>query len=771
METPDDVQIEVEYNSDYSDEDELDLETSISSQNVQQKREEKKERGSVKMSTKLTPQLKGLMGEANLRFARGDTETAQQMCFEVIRSQPNAWEPYLTLSQIFEATDPSKCKGYLTIASYLNPSNSSTWCRLAEISLEEGNQKEALGLYTKCLNHDKKNIEVHRKRIKLAQELGDEHLILKFQEALINKLPEESHEEIIEVASNITKVYHEEKKYQKALSVLQIPFRTVPQHITPNLVNIMLELLLLTDQFSQCLDIFVDFCNFNFEIIVQSDGSISIKDYSMPANISIDLKTKFIICAIKLKCFDVAETLIDSIIIEEDVEVVGDLFLDICESLMALGQYKTALKLFVPLKKSKNYSLAGVWLKYSDCLAACDLIEQAIEGYFMVITLAPQHIEVIQPLAELLLKSNKKAEALDVMCYQTADRLNISVLILRSKVLRQIGDLDEYWKCIELLLSRHCVVFTNTSELKTILSGGRVADKIQRIQRLREFRNDFSEVVPNQNVICVLEPDVEEEYQLFRDALHFAMEIENYSQMQKLALMACTSKKFEKYFEEISLFGLLACFYNGDLNHGYYLARDAIVKHPDNNFLWNIFNMFAVSGDSRLSKFIYRFRTRVQDHEPSEILEANLDFYFANYNSALKYFMKEFRDNKSPYISFILGIITLHLSTISKHLGSDIKEQLLEITTYLFLYYSQCRSKMASQEIFFNLGRMYHHLGIMHLAEYYYKKVFDVENHLLSEYPEILCLKREAAFNLHLIYRKSGNSIAAKSVLMKYLVI
>ena len=34
---------------------------------------------------RLEPALQGLMGEANLRFARGDAETAERMCMEVIR--------------------------------------------------------------------------------------------------------------------------------------------------------------------------------------------------------------------------------------------------------------------------------------------------------------------------------------------------------------------------------------------------------------------------------------------------------------------------------------------------------------------------------------------------------------------------------------------------------------------------------------------------------------------------------------------------------------
>ncbi len=42
------------------------------------------------------------MGEANLRYARGDRETAIKMCMEIIRQDPAAPEPFQTLSTLYE---------------------------------------------------------------------------------------------------------------------------------------------------------------------------------------------------------------------------------------------------------------------------------------------------------------------------------------------------------------------------------------------------------------------------------------------------------------------------------------------------------------------------------------------------------------------------------------------------------------------------------------------------------------------------------------------
>ncbi len=42
------------------------------------------------------------MGEANLRFVRGDTDMAIRMCMEVIRQDPSVAEPFQTLATLYE---------------------------------------------------------------------------------------------------------------------------------------------------------------------------------------------------------------------------------------------------------------------------------------------------------------------------------------------------------------------------------------------------------------------------------------------------------------------------------------------------------------------------------------------------------------------------------------------------------------------------------------------------------------------------------------------
>ena len=89
---------------------------------------------------------------------------------------------------------------------------------------------------------------------------------------------------------------------------------------------------------------------------------------------------------------------------------------------------------------------------------------------------------------------------------------------------------------------------------------------------------------------------------------------------------------------------------------------------------------------------------------------------------------------------------------------------------------------ITSQESLYNLARAYHHVGLVSVAATYYEKVLAIHQkdlpipRLPNDGPEVTnnlkpgyCdLKREAAYNLHLIYKNSGSVDLARQVLKDY---
>lgn len=68
----------------------------------------------------------------------------------VCLSAPLAFEPFSTLAMIYEDDeDADKALQFGLIAAHLNPSDSEEWIRLAEMSLEQDNIRQAILCYTK----------------------------------------------------------------------------------------------------------------------------------------------------------------------------------------------------------------------------------------------------------------------------------------------------------------------------------------------------------------------------------------------------------------------------------------------------------------------------------------------------------------------------------------------------------------------------------------------------------------------------------------------
>ena len=86
-----------------------------------------------------------------------------------------------------------------------------------------------------------------------------------------------------------------------------------------------------------------------------------------PDVMPVDLRSKLIVCMIHLSYVD-ALLDVSKVLFSENVEEVGDLFLDVAEAHMDVGDYKNAKAALGSLVKSDNYNLVAVWMKYAECL-------------------------------------------------------------------------------------------------------------------------------------------------------------------------------------------------------------------------------------------------------------------------------------------------------------------------------------------------------------------------------------------------------------------
>lgn len=125
----------------------------------------------------LPPALQGMMGQANLCYVKGETEMAERLCLEIIRQEPTASEPYLTMAQIYENTDQEKYEELMLIAAHVT-STVFQWLSVADIFMEKGNLKKASFCYAKATRCDPKDLSIRMKRLEILQKLGDRKHVL-----------------------------------------------------------------------------------------------------------------------------------------------------------------------------------------------------------------------------------------------------------------------------------------------------------------------------------------------------------------------------------------------------------------------------------------------------------------------------------------------------------------------------------------------------------------------------------------------------------------
>ena len=138
-------------------------------------------------------EIQGLMGEANLAYARGETNKAIDVCLEVIKYAPKACEPFQLLSLLYsEMGLNEKALRVGLVAAQLNK-DPDEWVQLIQQAMIEGDEELVLFCYNNAIQCDPKNIELHVQRVRLLQEKKDARrlilaklMLLKYADAVEN---------------------------------------------------------------------------------------------------------------------------------------------------------------------------------------------------------------------------------------------------------------------------------------------------------------------------------------------------------------------------------------------------------------------------------------------------------------------------------------------------------------------------------------------------------------------------------------------------------
>ncbi len=634
--------------------------------------------------------------------------------------------------------------------------------------------KQAINCYAKASKFHPRDLNLRLRRIELLESIGEDKLAFRCTFGMLSVIPAEEGAFLLERAKFVSKKFVDENKMRQALCALNCAYGKVPDLFKLEDVNMYLELLISNGSYKTVLDVLCVHAGLNIVInedAVDTDNYITVCD--IPDSINLDFRSKLIVSLVHLRAFHLFGYLFENITKFIDVEEAGDCYLDIAEALMKEEKYREALKLLIPLVKSENYSLAAVWLRHADCYRAINQIDQAIESYQQVVKLAPQHFDARLTLSALLKKQGKYAAAMTVLEQDLENEIiDPCVLYERCFMLKETGNMEQYVDVSFFLLSRNAVKLRNTEEMTIAASIAKMSSKIAMI---KEHRVNNSEPVDDTDVPEFIksdnEPTLENEWNLFKDIIGICCEQKRFLLMQKIVLTMHTTRRFySTYSRELDFLGMLSSIYSRDSNLSYVLSKEVLNKNMDVPRAWNLFNVvLQFSIDIRYSRYLLRLFRRVELlHITPAMIRANYFLLSGSYKYAINDYMCIFEKTKSPLLALLIAITYSHLG---QQKFIEKKHAIIAHSLSYSSKYQELREDVAPHEVYYNLGRLHQHLGINHVAVHYYNKVLSYTSDLIKKNEDFLDLKREAAFNLHLIYKKSGNLHLARKCLYDYIVV
>ncbi|XP_001369886.2 general transcription factor 3C polypeptide 3 isoform X1 [Monodelphis domestica] len=776
-------------------------------------RETKKMMKEKRPRSKLPRALRGLMGEANIRFARGEREEAILMCMEIIRQAPLAYEPFSTLAMIYEDQgDMEKSLQFELISAHLNPSDTEEWVRLAEMSLEQDNIKQAIFCYTKALKYDPTNVRYLWERSSLYEQMGEHKMAMDGYRRILNLLSPFDGERFMQLARDMAKSYYEASDVTSAINIIEEAFSKHQSLVSMEDVNIAAELYISNKQHDKALEVITDFSGIvlwkkvidksmpeeNKDLMdgQENEESMANQAFSediipeekvtctIPEGVPIDITVKLMVCLVHLNILDPLDSLLTTLV-EQNPEDMGDLYLDVAEAFLDVGEYNSALPLLTALVCSERYNLAVVWLRHAECLKALGYMERAAESYGKVVDLAPLHLDArisLSTLQQQLGRPEKALEALEPMYDPdtlaqdaNAAQQELKLLLHRSTLLYSQGKMYGYVDTLLTMLAMLLKVAMNRAQV-CLISSSKSGER--HLYLIKVSRDKISDNNDQETANCdakaifavltsVLTKD--DWWNLLLKAIYSLCDL---SRFQEAELLVDSSLEYYSFYDdrqkrkELEYFGLSAAILDKNFRKAYNYIRIMLMENVNKPQLWNIFNQVTMhSQDVRHHRFCLRLMLKNPDNHALCVLNGHNAFVSGSFKHALGQYVQAFRTHPDePLYSLCIGLTFIHMAS-QKYV---LRRHALIVQGFSFLNrYLSLRGPC--QESFYNLGRGLHQLGLMHIAIHYYQKALELPPLALEGIEsDQLDLRRDIAYNLSLIYQSSGNMGMARKLLYTY---
>lgn len=748
-----------------------------------------KETGRSRKS-KLPRDLAGLMGQANVSFARGEYNDAILMCQEVIRLAPKCAEPFISLAEHYqELEDEEKAEQLYLIAAYLQPSNTHLWVRVAESATKRREFRLAATCYTKAIRADKNEscIVYHLRRCNLYERLGDQKKALKGYENLITALGPDDEKFGLELARGISRIYLSEDKIDSCIRTLESALDKYPAQLNGEDINQLGHCYNVKENYMKTIDLMVQKCQISIKINVIEEWNLStmtsLIDRDPKPKLTIGLESrnrKFIFtnrCLLSVALISLGyhdETIVPLVcdLDSADASTYRQSLFDIAKAYYSQGIHTKSKEILFRLTRQRDSQVASIWLLYSQCLKNLNEIEEAISGYRKVLSYEPDDFSSRLALSNLLSVQGRDEEALEVTQQPlfTQKPVDIPLLYQSCRLLEQAKNWTEYCKSAKALILTDMFYTNHPKEIMCMITSRSHRTRLDNLRSVQRELNQDPHVYRQKSIGPKL--DSASMLKMFLRYIEVLFHVQkDYQELKRICFSAYTCSAFEYYESSIDFYTAVSCVISKDKEFTYNHLKLVASRNPENYQAWNLLciAMSNIYQDLRHGRFCLRQFLKNPDILPLAILNGHNALMSGSYKHALGEYMSVFREKPhDPFVAFCIALTFLSLScqryVSSKYLC--LFQMIAFLHTYLEL-------RGTCQEAMYNIGRVFHQINMLDKAVIFYKKALAMNDKPRiermqegpDEFGEIFDVRREAAFNLALIYKNSQSRRLAYQVI------
>ncbi|OVA19138.1 Tetratricopeptide repeat-containing domain [Macleaya cordata] len=794
---------------------------------MRRKSRKPKKRGRRKGSkNKLSPEVTRKLGEANIYYAKRQYEEAIFVLKEVIMLAPNLSESYHTLGLVYEEIgDKKKAMNFYMLAAHLAPKeHPSLWKRLVSLSIEQGNTGQATYCLSKAIRADPEDMGLRFDRALLYIELGDYQKAAESYDHIVGFCPEN-----LEARKMAAKMYQKCGQVEHSIRILEDYIKERTTDADWSVIDLLAAINMESNAYTKALQqieharsvccseeqlplyltVKAGICHVHLGNIEEAE--IFFRDLRMKhAGDNADLIIMVGNTFMNLEHYDFALKyyfLLEGI----DGHDNGFLHLKIAQCYLSLKERRQAITFFY---KSLHTMEDNVDARLT---LASLLLEEQKEDEVITLLSPPKEVSTtdtssVQPKPWW---SNGKVKMQLAKIYHARGMLEDFVETILSSVRETLfiessnQKVPSRKRLSKSILSERVKVlddhqtdnvfsgFRPLAAPSELLKATRARKSLQKKAAMKEEKKaaviaagldwhseDSDEESPQQ---ALKEPPLpkllkeDEHYQLILDLCKAlgslrrywdALEIINHS-----LRLADNTLPLEKK-EELRSLGAQIAYNTTDSTSGYDCARSIVQQHPHSFAAWNCYYKVISRLESRLSKhdkFLRNMRFTHTEYVPPMIIYGHQLTMISQHQAAAREYLEAYKlQPDNSLINLCVGTALINLA-----LGFRLQNKhqcVAQGFAFLFNNFRLCEN---SQEALYNIARACQHVGLVTLAVSYYEKVLAMhekdypipklpnEN---SSIPETMksghCdLRREAAYNLHLIYKKSGALDLARQVL------